>query len=300
MKKNYFIVFAILLFLPLSVKGAILYVKPSVATYHQGDTFLVEVRLDTEGEYVNAVETNLNFPSDILEVRDLSQGNSVLTLWIKNPSFSGDVISFVGGTPAGYQGLDGLIGKIVFQVRKKALDSAKIIFQESSVLLNDGQGTKAKLSTKGAVFSILPLESKTTRDQWKKELEEDKISPLPFKIEISKDSAIFEGKYFITFSTTDKETGIDHYEIKEGKRSWKTGISPYVLENQKLTDDIWVKAVDKAGNEWTETLKAQQRAPLLDIINVVKKPIWKYIFEGVLALILILVIIKVRKKLRKL
>jgi hypothetical protein len=270
------------------VSAAILYLEPAAGQYHQGDTFIVEVRLDTEGEYINAVETNLNFPSDILEVRDLSSGNSVLTLWIKNPSFSGDVISFVGGIPAGYQGPDGLIGKIVFQVQEKAQDSAKIIFRESSVLLNDGQGTKAKLSFKGAVFSISPLELKIPKDQWTKELEGDKIPPLPFKVEISKDPAIFEGKYFIFFSTTDKETGIDHYEIKEGKREWKTGISPYVLKNQRLTDDIWVKAIDKAGNEWIEIVKAP------------KEPVWKYILWGVLALILILAIIKIREKLRKL
>lgn len=290
MKKYYFIIFIILLFFPLVTKGAVLYLSPASGDYHQGDTFIVEVRLDTQGEYINAVETNLNFPSDILEVKDLSSGNSVLTLWIKNPSFSGDVISFIGGIPAGYQGLDGLIGKIVFQAQEKAGgDSAKIIFQESSVLLNDGQGTKAKLSTKGAVFNILPLELKIPKDQWKKELERDKIPPLPFKVEISRDSAIFEGKYFITFSTTDKETGIDHYEIKEGKKDWETGASPYVLKNQKLTSDIWVKAVDKAGNEWIEIVTAPR-----------KVQIWKYILWGVPALILILAIIKMWKKLRKL
>ena len=270
------------------VSAAILYLEPAAGQYHQGDTFIVEVRLDTEGEYINAVETNLNFPSDILEVRDLSSGNSVLTLWIKNPSFSGDVISFVGGIPAGYQGPDGLIGKIVFQVQEKAQDSAKIIFRESSVLLNDGQGTKAKLSTKNGVFNILAKKLEPPKDQWQKELEQDKTLPLPFKIEISKDAAIFEGKYFIFFSTTDKETGIDHYEIKEGKKDWKTGISPYVLENQRLTDDIWVKAIDKAGNEWIEIVKAP------------KEPIWRYVLSGILVLILILGIIKIGRRIRKL
>ena len=273
--------FLLLFCIANATNAAILYLNPASGDYRQGDIFIVEVRLDTQGEYINAIETNLSFPSDILEVKDLSSGNSVLTLWIKNPSFSGDVISFVGGTPAGYQGLDGLIGKIVFQAQEKAQDSAEIIFQESSVLLNDGQGTKAKLSTKGAVFSILPLELKIPKDQWKRELERDKIPPLPFKVEISKDPAIFEGKYFITFSTTDKETGIDHYEIKEGKREWKTGTTPYVLKNQRLTDDIWVKAVDKAGNEWIEIVKAP------------KEPTWKYILHLILVLIMVTIVIGV-------
>ena len=113
----------------------------------------------------------------------------------------------------------------------------------------------------------------------KEEIEGDNILPEPFKVEISQDPAIFEGKYFITFSTTDKQTGIDYYEVKEGRKDWKRAISPYVLENQKLTSDIWVKAIDKAGNYWMETLEAQN------------KPEINYLIYIGLGLILVLVVV---------
>jgi len=123
----------------------------------------------------------------------------------------------------------------------------------SQVLLNDGFGTPAKLTTKGAVFTILAEKLETPEDKWKEELEKDNIPPEPFEIEIHQEPAIFEGKYFIIFSTTDKQTGIDYYEISETgdkrQEGWKIGESPYLLTDQSLQSIIKVRAVDKAGNE---------------------------------------------------
>jgi len=233
--------------------AAILYLEPASGEYQHGDTFIIEIRLDSEQEYINAVEANLTFPQDILEVQDFSQGNSILTLWVKFPTIDGDsgLVSFAGGVPGGYEGTDGLLGKIVFSVvlRDVLRGSAQVVFQDDSqVLLNDGLGSKAKLTTKGAEFSILPEIPEVSKDEWQEELEKDKIPPETFEIEISQDSSVFEGKYFITFSTTDKQTGIDYFEIKEGKRDWKKGESPYLLEDQSLSGIIKVRAVDKAGN----------------------------------------------------
>ena len=278
-------VFSFLFFIFDFCQAAVLYLSPSTGSYYQGDTFMVEIRLDTQGEYINAVEANLNFSPDILEVKDLSQGNSILTLWVKEPGFSENKISILGGVPGGYQGADGLLGKIIFQVSESGQGSARINFQDDSkVLLNDGKGTEAKLTIQGAKFNIIPEKSEIPGNKWKEELEKDKIPPQPFKIEISQNSAIFEGKYFITFSTTDKETGVDYYEVKEGKGDWEKAVSPYILKNQRLTDDIWIKAIDKAGNEWVEIVKAA------------RKPIWEYVLYGVLFLILLSgIIILVRK-----
>jgi hypothetical protein len=44
-------------------------------------------------------------------------------------------------------------------------------------------------------------------------------------------------------------SGIDHFEVKEGKKDFKKAESPYLLEDQELKSKILVKAVDKAGNE---------------------------------------------------
>jgi len=205
-----------------------------------------------------------------LEVKDLSKGNSVLTLWVGDPSFSNQKgeISFIGGVPAGYQGWDGLLGRIIFEARKEG--EVEIKFQENcQVLLNDGFGTPAELTSKGAILTILPEKRELQRDEWQEELAKDTIPPESFEIEILQEPSIFEGKYFIIFSTTDKQTGIDHFELKEGKKDWHKAQSPYLLEEQTLGSIIKVKVVDKAGNERiTEYIPPRKSFPYWIIILV--------------------------------
>ncbi len=247
--------------LPAITFAAILYLEPTSGEYHLGDIFIVEIKLDTEDECINTVEAELKYPQNILKAVDFSRGDSILTLWVQSPKIdqNSGLISFSGGMPGGYcgripgdPGVSNLLGKIIFQVQKLADNrSPEIEFMDNSqVLLNDGKGTLAKLTTKGTAFTILVERlEEVSKDEWQEELEQDKIPPEPFVIEVRQDQAIFEGKYFLIFSTTDKQTGLDYFEIKEGDRDWKKGVAPYLLEDQGLQSIIKVKAIDKAGNE---------------------------------------------------
>jgi len=270
-----FFVCFVLLFLPLATKAVTLYLEPETGQYQPGDTFVIEVKIDTEGECINAVEANLSFSNDILQAIDFSRGESILSLWVKNPEINQGqgLVSFSGGTPGGYcgripgdPGTSNSLGKIIFRVpgmtvKESRENKGEIKFLESSqVLLNDGFGTPAKLTTKATTIKITevgPL--KISKNEWQKELAEDKIPPEPFEIKPQRDPLIFEGKYFIAFLTTDKQTGIDYYEVcehtklheceHEKTQNWKKAESPYLLEDQSLKSIIKVKAVDKAGNE---------------------------------------------------
>lgn len=280
-------------------QAAVLYLESASDEYHQGQTFMVELRVDAEDECINTVKGDLSFPQDILEAVDFSQGDSILSLWLESPDINQTLglVSFIGGIPGGYCGkLPGepgrpdLIGKIIFKIHEVPQiltpSTAKIEFLDTSqVLLNDGFGTPAKLTLEGMALKILPGEGEIPESEWEKELKEDVIPPEPFNIEINKDPSVFEGKYFIVFSTTDKQTGINYYEIKEGKKEWKKGESPYLLEDQTLRSIIRVKAVDKAGNERiAEYLPAKKPFPW-----------WLIIITGFLIVGLI-VFKKIRKK----
>jgi len=245
---------------PSFTSAAVLYLEPSSGEYHQGDIFKTDVRLDTEGETVNTCQVQINFPAEQLEITNISDGGAILNLWAKAPTFSNDEgnLSFIGGIPGGFSGEGKLISIIFRALERDGLFSvAPIILKENSkVLLNDGLGTPAKLNLKDAIFTILPEKSEIQKNEWQEEIEKDKIPPEPFKIEINQNPTIFEGKYFISFSTIDKQSGIDRYEIREVPRiltrsttKWKIGESPYLLEDQSLKSKIFVKAVDKAGNE---------------------------------------------------
>jgi hypothetical protein len=83
----------------------------------------------------------------------------------------------------------------------------------------------------------------------------DTTPPEEFKLEIAE----IEGKKYLVFLTIDKTSGVDHYEIERHYRGvalfgtvpttkWETVKNPYLLRDQNL-GKIFVKAVDKAGNE---------------------------------------------------
>jgi hypothetical protein len=254
----------ILIFIPAFANGAILYFKPDSGQYYQDETFSVQLMIDTEKDCINTVKGEIDFSKDILESVNFATGNSILTIWLEKPKIEQNLgkISFVGGIPGGYCGpLPGepgelnLLLKIFFKAKREGIANLRFS-EESQVLLNDGLGTPAKLSLKEAIFEISPEKTETPKKEWEAEILKDNIPPEPFEIEIHQDPSIFEGKYFIVFSTTDKQTGIDHYEVAEQRRTlrqttlnWKRAESPYLLEDQGLKSIIKVKAVDKAGNE---------------------------------------------------
>lgn len=257
MIKKLFLFLVFCLFIPIWADGAILYLEPLEGEFQIDDTFIVEIKIDTEKECINAVEVELKFSPEVLKAIDFSQGSSILTLWPKVPEINqtSGLVSFAGGIPGGYcgeipgdPGPSHLLGKIIFQVFSDGF--VEVLFQDDSqVLLNDGLGTPAKLKTQGAVFTILSEKIEFPKDEWQEELKKDIIPPEIFEIEIHQDPNIFENKYFIIFSTIDKQTGLSYFEVKEGERDWQQEESPYLLADQSLQSIIKVKAVDKAGNE---------------------------------------------------
>ena len=324
-----YIIFTIFLFLPLVAQGASLYLMPQFQTVYQDDSFIVEVWIDSEGEEINAVDVGLTFPADLLEANDFSKGNSILTIWAREPKIQNTEISFLGGVPEGFDG-KGLLAKISFL--GKETEKSRISFKENSkVLLNDGKATLAELSFLEGNYEIiekpegLPIISSRThidQNKWSDnnnfhiqwDLDEDtqysyllsydplakpdeisdepegeliwmgdmkykgledgiyyfflrqktlgadwsqKISyramvdttpPEEFSLKIGQESTVFEGKYFLNFSTADNTSGIEYYEVKEGKKDWEKAISPYLLKDQMLGKEIIVRAYDKAGN----------------------------------------------------
>lgn len=336
--------------LPEAIWAATLYLLPQSQTVYQGDSFIVELRINTEDEEINAVEIGLTFPVDLLEVVDFSKGNSILTLWLAKPKIQKGEIIFLGGIPGGFNG-EGLLAKITFL--GKEIDKSEISFKEiSQVLLNDGLGTPAKLSLSEGNYEIIlrpeglpQISSETHPDQnkwynnstfhlrwdliegieysyllsydplsepdeipdkpegeliwmgdmeykgledgiyyftlrqklpdedWSKKITYramiDTTIPEPFELKTGKAPLVFEGKYFLSFAAQDRASGIDYYEIKEGKGDWKIAQSPYLLENQSLAKKIIVRAYDKAGNYQESEIKPPYKITWKDVLVII-------------------------------
>lgn len=279
------LVFCTLFYFSVSATAhaALLYFDPAVTELSRGDTTTLGLRIDTdEGECINTVDAIIKYDPSIRAV-DISRGSSILSLWLEDPVINeaSSTITLAGGIPGGYCGriagdpnLTTLIAEIVFRSPGfnvgggGTAQSANIWIDDASqVLLHDGFGTPSNLRTQGATISLLSTPASTTSDTWTTRVQEDTIPPSDFLITLSKDNVAFNGKYFISFSSLDKQSGIDHYEIMEepfvdfylfkwgrADAPWRAIQSPYILKDQSLNSTIRVKAIDKAGNETVSTL----------------------------------------------
>ena len=242
--------------------AARIYFEPATNTHEVGESFTVNVKLDTQGENINAVDLGVLYPQ-LLEIRSISKSGSAVQLWVQEPNYTSTGIFFSGGSPGGIKSSNALIAKIT--MKAKAIGDGNFqLTPTSSVLLNDGQGTKAQLTVGQASFNVIaqpkkdstptpkPGESvKPTAEPEKeqpKEESKDNTKPKKFKVFMGQDPRVFGGKYFASFFTTDSKSGVDRYEIKEGGGEYKIAQAPYLLSNQDGRTVIRVRAYDSAGN----------------------------------------------------
>ena len=240
-----------LLFIASHVFAAEISVNSKNKEIKTGEQFEAEIFLNTEKEYINAVEGKLIFPKTLLEVKEIRDGNSTINFWIERPKAKNGEILFSGIIPGGYMDKKGLIFSIIFQAILEGRGSIEI--QDIKALLNDGKGTTASTTTSNLQLMIsgqAPASQPTVVEK------KDTDMPEAFEPTVASDPAIFDGKYFLVFATQDKASGIDFYEVKESRqmlfsifKSWLPAESPFVLNDQELRSFIFVKAIDKSGNE---------------------------------------------------
>lgn len=143
------------LFFTQYTQAASLYVSPSAGTYTDSKTFSVNVLVESADQAMNAVSGNISYPSNILQVRSLSVANSIIKLWVKEPSYANSTgrINFEGLVlNPGYTGNAGNIVTIEFQVIGEG--SAPVQFISGSILANDGEGTDILTSFKNGLYQI--------------------------------------------------------------------------------------------------------------------------------------------------
>lgn len=250
-KKTFILIFIISLFLfkANEVFAAKMYFdvfKNSTDSSISSNNYLLKVEIDTQGETINAVDGKVILPKDIIEIKEIHDGNSNINFWLQSPKEKNKgEIEFSGITPGGISGKNLLLFSVVFH--QNNINQGDIVFDSIKVLKNDGLGTEIKTSV--AVLG-LPINTTKTVSDIKDGLLKDIIPPEVFEPNILNNADSFDNKNLIVFATQDKDSGIDHYEIKEGFfDKFKIIESPYLLEKQNLHSKIYIKAVDNAGNE---------------------------------------------------
>jgi hypothetical protein len=252
--------------------------------FDQGNIVEIGVLVNSQNESINALEGQIAYPTDYLTLKSVEIGNSVINLWLQSPVDNNGTIDYSGIIPGGYRGDQGYLFSLIFVARKAG--KATLSSQLEKILLNDGQGTAAKVTRAPLILKI----SNQLNPQ-KYIAPVDQQPPEVFTPLLSRDSNLFGGQYFLAFTTQDKSSGIKGYVIAEqrgkpigdySQLAWSPATSPYQLKDQGLHNNIYIKAIDQAGNERVAVFLAPR--PLAWYQNL-----WLWI--GLAALILIVVII---------
>ncbi|MFZ2150168.1 MAG: hypothetical protein WAV15_03340 [Minisyncoccia bacterium] len=242
----------VLWLLPSVSLAAEIFFNSDKSIFPERESFLVEVFMDTQGSQINVVEGTIIFPEELLELKELREGNSTLNFWLDKPeSTEAGQISFSGMTPGGFSGTDRFLLGIVFETR--GLGAGSLGFSGTQALRNDGLGTKTDVDEISFDFTVSPSAEPAADLALL-----DTNPPESFTPFVASDPSLFEGKYFVVFSTVDKGAGMDHYEVREGLfGSYIVAESPYLLKDQSLGKNVYIKALDKVGNETIVKIKAQ-------------------------------------------
>lgn len=258
-QKFYFLIvvfsFSFLVFSLSAANAARLYFEPQELTIGTTGEFSVAINIDAD-KRVNAFSLAVSISGPLFPF-DINEANSVINFWLDKPNWDETtrLLTFSGITPGGFQGEKGRLLIIKFKAKKEGL----------AVLGFNKEKTKVYLHTADGIEDSLELETLELPIVKGKEnipvAIPDNEPPEWFSPEISQDPNLFDGKYFLVFATQDKGSGIERYEVCEGSEAkCATAESPYLLQNQKLNQKIFVKAIDKAGNERIATI--EPRFPL--------------------------------------
>lgn len=263
-----FVGFAVFLSMVKISRAATVFFRTDDDKINPGRVFTVDVLADAGTDNLNAFEGKILF-SQNLNLENINDGDSVVNFWAEKPhvleyaSNGNKIIGFSGITPGGFTGVLGPFqgtrpGKLFsFSLSSQSNGYFEINGNDVNFLLNDGQGNPADIS-------VVPLKISVTGDaaapSSTTKINRSLSMPETFTPQIASDPTIWDGRYFLVFNTKDKETGIARYEVAEtkdenGEKEWVPTESPYLLKDQSLSSHIFVKAVNKAGNERIEELK---------------------------------------------
>ena len=135
--------------------AATLYFSPSSGSYKIGQTFSVSLYLSSVDQAVNASQGTINFPPGKLQVTGISKTNSILSIWVEEPTFrnSNGTITYAGILPnPGFNGRGGQLLTITFRVADAG--SAGLHMVRATVLANDGSGTQVLETAEDATFTL--------------------------------------------------------------------------------------------------------------------------------------------------
>jgi hypothetical protein len=126
--------------------GSYIKLVPSTTTVLEGERFTIDIYAQARVP-VNALDVTIAYAPEAISVISVDKGQSVLTIWTKEPQINKDTITLSGGTfRRGFVG-EHLIASI--KVEAKQTGNTEFFIKNAELLAGDGQGTKVPVSGTG-------------------------------------------------------------------------------------------------------------------------------------------------------
>lgn len=146
--------------------AAELFMTPQIGTHGLNTTFSLDLKINSQGDSINAAQAHVAFPKTILEVSSISVDGSIFGFWPEEPLFSNEngTIDFIGGTVNGVSGASLQVLTIAF--RAKSVGEAQISLDDGAITIDDGTGTNILTGATGAnhrvsISAIVPPSPQT-------------------------------------------------------------------------------------------------------------------------------------------
>jgi len=255
MKKSFL---NLLVITALLLPASALAVSPSVSilaptrAVMAGDTIIMPVMLnipETIGINVFQARVAVSGPAHLVRILT---GGSVFTFWPEVPIVASDTVAFLGGTPGSIYGSP--LRAIMLVISATSIGKVKVNITAATAYAGDGKGTAQPLKDSETSFAVGP-KTALPRNEFSDFIAKDLTPPDPFITVLGRDPSFYNNLYFISFATSDADSGVSRYEVSENGGPWVLATSTYmILSDQSLAGSVTVRAVDAAGNVRTETL----------------------------------------------
>lgn len=277
MKKNlkikFIILFISVFFFSHNAFATSLELNVDKTQVNTGEILNVTLFLNSQGESINTIEGDLKYDDNFIKPELVNIGSSFISFWVEKPDMNTlGVIHFSGIIPGGISTTHSEMFEVIF--RAKNVGDTNLLLNNVNVFLNDGKGTIIPTKINNINIKIM----KGTDDVFLPVIVKDTVIPEKFVIIRTKDQSIYDNKWFIVFSTMDKGSGVDHYQVCEFF-SCVTGESPFLLKQQTPFYRIVVQAYDANGNVRSSVMASPLFILLLMLVLLIAFVLGYYLYR---------------------
>lgn len=284
---------ALVLSFPLITQAALLRFSADQELLKHSAKAIVTLSLDSLGEKINALSGEIVILSGQARFSEIRDGDSIISAWIERPEINDNKIIFAGIIPGGFSGMYSADSKmpqpgLLMKIGIESDAPQEVVLGVRNLQAYSGEGDTAAISAEPEKFSILFSSSTSEAGLG---LAEDASDPFFTHAAVTQLHNETKG-WFAIFSAEDRESGIDYFEIQETYNSvpdasaWQKAASPHKLSDQHRRHAIFIKAVDRSGNEKIIKIEPVSLNPYEQ---------WAWAMAFVLIVLIALVIVKRRR-----